>query len=180
MATKRHRPPTTAYYALHKLVFGLESATGTLHCAMEVLLMKINWQFALVYSYDTVMYWRTPEEHIEYVRQVFTLLNEADVTHSLMKCEFFNNCMDYLGHVIRLERLEWSTRTIDAVRGLQHASNLTELRSFFGLCNVFRRFVPNLTPFAAPLNKKPQKGNCRTLKDYQTKKLQPRRRKMRS
>lgn len=80
---------------------------------------------------------QTPDQHINHVRKVLTLLNEASVTLHLKKCEFFTNRIDCLGNVIRQRRLEVSTRTINAVGGLEHPTKLTELRSFFGLCIVF-------------------------------------------
>lgn len=56
--------------------------------------------------------------------------------------------------VIRPRRLEIALHTTDAISGLKTPTNLTELRSFLGLCNVFRRFAPNFTFLAAPLNMK--------------------------
>lgn len=42
-------------------------------------------------------------------------------------------------------------------------TNLTDLRAFLGLCNVFQRFVPNFAHVAAPLNEKPRKGQQQTF-----------------
>lgn len=35
---------------------------------------------------------------------------------------------------------------------------MTELKSFLGVCNLFRRFVPNFARIAALLNRKSEKG----------------------
>lgn len=52
-------------------------------------------------------------------RQVMTLLNEAAVALSLIECELFTKSMNQIGHSIRRKHLKVSTRTINAVNGLQ-------------------------------------------------------------
>lgn len=65
-------------------------------------------------------------------------------------------CIKYHGHVIAIRpwRVEVSTRTIDAVSGLEQPNSLTELRTFLEMCNIFLRFVPKFACIAAPIIKK--------------------------
>lgn len=46
------------------------------------------------------MFLGTPDEHIEDVRQILTLLHDMDVTLNLKNCQFSTKGIDYLGHVI--------------------------------------------------------------------------------
>lgn len=55
------------------------------------------------------------------------------------------------------------SHTIDAVHVLEPPTKLTELLSFFGLCNVIRRFVPNFAGVATLLNKKLRKDHLQTF-----------------
>ena len=138
--------------------FGLRNAPGTFQRAIDVILAQVRWQYSLVYLDDIVVFSKTGEEHIDHVRSVLSLLADAGVTLKLKKCFFFTDKIDYLGHVIRPGKLQIAEHTTDAIRQLQAPTNLTELRSFLGLCNVFRRFVPNFARIAAPLNRKLRKG----------------------
>lgn len=114
-----------------------------------------------------------PHKKIEHVRQVLTLLGTAGVMLCLKKCKVFLNGVNYLRHVICPGHLKVSTQMIDEVQGLQHPANLTELRSFFGFCNVFRRLVPNFACVAVQSIKSYGTVSSRPLTNYPTKKLHP-------
>ena len=58
----------------------------------------------------------TAEKHIDHVREVLTVLKKAGTSLKLKKCKFFAKSMDYLGHVNRLERLEFATKNTEAVK----------------------------------------------------------------
>lgn len=108
-----HLPPRTIVVHMNSLC--TQKRPGTFQRAMKDLLTKIKLQFAWVYLEDIVIFWRTPDIHIEYVRQVLTLLNDAGMKLALKKGEFFTKGIHHLGHVIQAGHLEVSTRTIDAV-----------------------------------------------------------------
>lgn len=65
---------------------------------------------------------------------------------------FSADTMDYSGHAVRPGRLEHVSRTTDAICGHKTPTSITEMRSFSGLCNVFRQFVHNSALILATLN----------------------------
>lgn len=71
-------------------------------------------------------------------------------------CNLFTNRIDYLGLVFKPGYLEDSSHPIDRICCLQRPSNITDLRTFLGPCNVFRRFVLFVAWSAAPLIRKLQ------------------------
>ena len=66
--------------------------------------------------------------------------------------------MDYLGHVITPGKLHVVKTNTDAVDGFRPPRTQTELKSFLGLCNVYRRFVPKSARTAGPLQLLLRKG----------------------
>lgn len=61
-------------------------------------------------------------------------------------------------HIIRPKTLEVSQVNTKSLRNAQTPTKKTELQSFLGLCDVYRRFTPLFTEIAAPLNKILQKN----------------------
>jgi hypothetical protein len=79
-------------------------------------------------------------------------LYRAGLTLNLKKCHFFKDKVDNLGHVIRPGQLSVAEKNTAALKDMMHPTTHTELRSFLGICNVYRRFVKAFAKIAAPLN----------------------------
>lgn len=60
--------------------------------------------------------------------------------------------MTYLGYIIRPGELLIGPVTVRCLKDALLPSTKSELRSFMGLCNFYRRFVRRFSDVAAPLN----------------------------
>lgn len=89
---------------------------------------------------------------MDHLPDVPRLLSRAGIPVRLKKCFFFADPIDYLSHLKMPGRLLISTKATDSIHKLQHPIDMTELESPLGLCNVFRRIVPNFARIAALLN----------------------------
>jgi hypothetical protein len=83
---------------------------------------------------------------------VLHCLYRAGLTLNFKKCNFFKDTVDYLGLVIRPGQLSVAEKNTAALKDMMHPTTQTELRSFLGLCNVYRRFLKGSAKIAAPLN----------------------------
>lgn len=79
------------------------------------------------------------------------LLKDAFVSLEVQKWDFSTNTTSYSSHIIRPDRREVANDNIDAIRDLQTATTVTELRSHLRLCNVVWRFIPNVARLNSPL-----------------------------
>jgi len=131
--------------------FGLTNAPATFQRALDIILSGVKWQSCLIYLDDVIVYSKMEEEHIGHVDHVLRLLREAGGTLRLPKCRFFRTTVEYLGHEIKTGRLGVMNAHTRALREEHFPTTRTHLRSFVGMCNVFRRFVPNFSRMAAPL-----------------------------
>lgn len=82
---------------------------------------------------------------------VFRLLKDVGVDHKVTERALFTNRPDYLGHIIRLGRLEAANHTVNAICEHKGPATVTQLRFVIEVCNVFRRFIPNVLRIDLPL-----------------------------
>jgi len=151
----KHLTSFTTYvgtYQCTRLPFGLCNAPATLQRAVDMILAGVKWQYVLVYLDDIIVYSTNAESHLSHLEKVFTLLGENGVTLKAKKCHIFSNEGEYLGHVIRLGRISVNEKNLKAIRKAIYRKTQTQLRSFLGMCNVYRRLTADFAKVAKPLN----------------------------
>ncbi len=131
--------------------FGLTNAPVTFQRAVDILLSGVNWQFCLVYLDDIIVYSKSEEDHIRHVDEVLSILRKAGLSLKFKKSNFFCRSVDYLGHRITPGRLEVALKRKDTLEGFQFPTTQTQVRSFLGMCNVYRRFVKDFAKIPGPL-----------------------------
>jgi hypothetical protein len=142
--------------------FGLHNAPATFQRFVNIILSGLTWKSCLVYL-DEIIFSKTPAEHMAHLDAVLHRLYRAGLTLHLKKCHFFKDTVDYLGHVFRPGQLSVAEKNTAALKYMTHPTTQTELRSFWGLCNVYRRFVKGFAKIAAPLNFLLRKGETPQL-----------------
>jgi len=112
-----------AWQCVH-LPFGLCNAPATFHRAMDMILEGVKWQICLVCLDDVIVFSRYPEEHLQHLDEVLTRLGKAGVTLKAAKCHFFQEEVEYLGHVISPMGSITPAATIAALFSLRRRTNL--------------------------------------------------------
>ena len=107
--------------------FGLTNAPSTFMRLMNHILRECIGKFVVVYFDDILIYSKSLHEHIDHLRSVLTILRVNSLFATKEKCTFCVDSVVFLGFV-------------------------GEVRSFHGLASFYRRFVPNFSILASPLN----------------------------
>ena len=153
-------------YRFSRMPFGLTNAPATFQRAMDILLFPFRWKSCLVYLDDIIIFSKSWEEHIVHVDEILSVLQKAGVKLKLRKCEFFVEKIKYVGHVVRPGTLEIDAARMAALEQVRYPQTQTKLKSFLGLCNVYRRFVPHYAKIARPLNQLLKKGQPVQLEGF--------------
>ena len=134
-----------------RMPFGLKGAPATFQCALDIILSGVRWQICVVYLDDVIVFSRTQEEHAAQLCTVLSLLRSAGISLKLKKCSFFQPKVHYLRHVISPGKLSVAEEAADAFKTFTFPRKLTQVRSFLGACNIYRRFVKAFAKIARPL-----------------------------
>lgn len=88
-------PSTTQLQYLHL------NAPATFQRAVEISNIRfIMWRICLIYLDKITVFSDNLDDHLIHVREVMTVLQDADIQLKLRNCDFFTDTVKYLGHVI--------------------------------------------------------------------------------
>ncbi|MDD2978257.1 reverse transcriptase domain-containing protein, partial [Aquabacterium sp.] len=133
------------------LPMGLCNAPGTFMQLMNQTFADMLDKSVLCFLDDILVFSKTREEHLQHLRTVLTRLRDQELYVKPSKCAFMQREVGFLGHRIGADGLRVAPDKISAVQQWPVPKSVTEVRSFLGLANFYRRFVRDYSRIALPL-----------------------------
>ena len=137
-------------YRFCVMPFGMVCAGATFMRLMNAVLNGAE-SYASSYIDDIVVHSDTFEEHCIHLRDVLDRLSKAGLTAKPSKCSLAVAEAHYLGYVIGHGKLKPELAKVKAVLEYPRPVTKRDVRSFFGLCGYYRRFMPNFAQIAVSL-----------------------------
>ena len=135
----------------NRLAFGLCNAPGTFQRLMNTVLHDVIGKTCLVYLDDIIIFSKSIEEHFSHLKNIFLVLEKANLKLKLSKCKFLQQSVNYLGHIISGNGIQPDPAKIEKIANYKRPIKVRELQSFLGLASYYRRFIDKFSTIADPL-----------------------------
>ncbi|KAI5151822.1 hypothetical protein ENBRE01_2411 [Enteropsectra breve] len=139
------------FYEFVRMPFGLCNAPATFQRAMDTILQGINGEFVIPYLDDIIIFSKNKHEHQKHIRIVLGKLQEHNIILNPAKCKFYRSEIKFLGRLISKGIVKPDPDKISSIQNFEYPKTIKELRSFLGLLNFCREFIPSLSRKAHPL-----------------------------
>ncbi|XP_050509696.1 uncharacterized protein K02A2.6-like isoform X1 [Diabrotica virgifera virgifera] len=139
-----------------RLTYGIACAPALFQSVIDQILCGI--QGVSVYLDDVLIAGSSLEHAKEILGKVLSKLSEFNVKLNVDKCRFFENQVEYLGHLIDKDGIHPTKEKLRAIVDAPEPRDLTQLRSYLGLINFYSKFVPMLSSQLRPLYKLLERG----------------------
>jgi hypothetical protein len=108
---------------------------------MDDILRPFTNNFVVVYLDYILIYNKTWAEHLQHIQQVLHTLQQHKLYANLKKFSFSMGMVHYLGYIIDQHGVHVDPTKIQVIHDWPAPTTLTELWSFLGLANFYRRFL---------------------------------------
>lgn len=135
---------------------GLCNAPVTFQRCMMVIFADFLPKFLAIFVDDFTVY-SEEKTHLAYLKQVFERCREKRICLNPFKCVFSVWKGQLLGHIVSQKGMQMSPDKVSAIINAKPPANVTEVSSFLGFANFYRRFVDQFTAIAIPLYELTQK-----------------------
>ena len=138
--------------------FDLCNAPSTFQAIMNDIFRPYLRKFILVFFDDILIYSPTWDCHFNHVRQALEILKQQQFFIKASKCNFDQQELEYLGHIITCHRVKVDDRKIASMVSWPQPQNISEFRGFFSLTGYYRKFIRGYGLLARPLTNLLKKG----------------------
>jgi hypothetical protein len=139
------------HYEYVTLSFGLVNAPAAFQSVMNQIFASMLYKYCLVYLDDILIFSRDAASHEQHVRSVLDVLRTNRLTVALHKCHLNQAEVLFLGHIVSGAGIAVDPTKVAALQDFPVPTDVSQLRSFLGTTNYFRRFVRKYAEVVRPL-----------------------------
>ena len=136
-------------YEYVKVPFGLAQAPAYFQELMPKILK--DFDFAIAYLDDIIIFSRTAEEHLSHIRKVFEKLQSAKLSMKLSKCHFFLQGNSIFRTYLSTKGIYPLPSKTQAIQKMHPPTIPIQVHAFLGLVGYYRKFIKDFAKIAKPL-----------------------------
>jgi hypothetical protein len=131
-----------------RMPFGLRNVGQSFQRLMDSITADLPHAFSYL---DDVIVASTADQHEQALRAVLERLQRHGMVVNLEKCQFGQQEVQFLGHLVTAGGIQPLSHHVEAVRLFPQPSDKQGLQRFLGVVNFYRRFLPKAAATLRPL-----------------------------
>lgn len=139
------------HYEFLVMLFGLTNAPSTFQSLMNEIFKGLLRKYVLAFFDDILIYSKSWLEHLQHISIVQQILRDHQLFVKKEKCQFAQEQVNYLGHVISNQGVSIDPEKISAMVQWPRPNSVKALRGFLGLTGYYRKFIKGYELIANPL-----------------------------
>jgi hypothetical protein len=139
--------------------FGLQNAPSVFQDFINSIFVDMLGKSLVIYIDDILIYSKETEEHVATVREVLKRLRDHHLVLKKGKCFFHVTEFIFLGHRISTDGISMDPEKVQVIANFGRPTTVKELRSFLGMSNYYRKFLPRYSEVSKPLTDLTKKKN---------------------
>ena len=133
-----------------RMPMGFTSSSEILQRTLDSLLAGLP---GVKHVHDNIfIHGSTSQEHLERLDMCLAHLKEHGITLNRGKCKFAMPKLEFMSTLYTRHGIQASSKHIEAIKVFPVPTDVKSVRSFLGLANFMRKFIPNMATVSAPLN----------------------------
>ena len=140
------------HWQFRRLSFGLKNAPSAFQRLMQQVLSEFSSEEVIIYIDDILIIGVDFLSHLHLVKRVLSVLRSHGIKLKSAKCQWFEEEVKFLGHVTGKDGMRKSSEYVQKVLDFPRPATVKELRSFLGLVNFQRKFIPHCSEIMKPLS----------------------------
>lgn len=124
---------------------GLHSSPSWWQRCMDITFAETLMQYFMMYVDDGILYSKTFEDHVLLLEKILGTASRVKLSMSKKKCKFGYQELKLLGYICGVDGFRMDSAKIDRIMKWPIPRNPSELRTFIGGVQYYRRFFSHLS-----------------------------------
>ena len=144
-------------FEFNVMPFGLCNAPAYWSKLMDAIFGGLKYQCLVYFIDDILVYSPDFQSHLSSLTKVMMRLRRANLKCKPSKCNFCQDSVKFLGHIVSSAGIHTDPKKIEAVNNFEIKS-IKHVRSFLGLTGFYRKFIKDFAKITHPLTAYTKKG----------------------
>ncbi len=138
-------------YTFTRCPFGYANSPAEFNIFLNKACPDTRVRGNLIYVDDVLMKSSSVEDHLKEIDHVLNQLTTAGAKIALHKGQWCKTKVNYVRLLVGRNGIEPQSNRTQAIQSIKTPTNVSELRSFLGVCNYSRQFIESYADIARPL-----------------------------